>query len=166
MSTVEDKDQVEDTPSSFDLRLLWLLLIPGVLVGAILTRVFLAHPDEAPSAATRSVTVSAPQQVGRCAVPTAQMLSQQPSAVQATVTGIDDTTAILRVTRVLAGPQVGRISVALPAASAAHVDTGLPRFVEGESYLLAIARDGSLVGCGMSGQATGDLEKLYTSAFG
>jgi len=157
---------VEDNQSMFDLRLLWLLLVPGALVGAILVRVFLANPDEAPSAATRSVTVTAPQQVGRCAVPTPQMLSQQPSAVQATVTGTDDSTAILRVTRVLAGAQVGTISVQLPAAGSAPTDIGMPRFVTGQSYLLAIGRDGSLVGCGMSGQVNGSLEKLYSSAFG
>jgi hypothetical protein len=156
---------VEDNQSSFDLRLLWLLVIPGILIGAILTRVFLAHPDQAPSAATRTVSVSAPQHLGRCAIPTAQMLSQQSSAVQATVTGIDDTTAILRVTRVLAGPQVGTISVELPPAGGAP-DTGMPHFVTGQSYLLAVAADGSLAGCGMSGPATGDLETLYTSAFG
>lgn len=158
MSSVEENQ-------SFDLRLLWLLLIPAVLVGAILTRVFFLHvDDEAPSAATSNLTVTVPAVVGRCAVPTAEQLAQQSTAVEATATAVNAQTAELRVTRVLAGNQIGQITVELPTQGATEV--GVPTFAVGEDYLLAVSQDGALAGCGLSGKATGDLQSLYTKAFG
>jgi hypothetical protein len=109
------------------------------------------------------VTVSA--QVGRCAVPTAQQLAQVPTALEATATSVDATTAVLRTTRVLAGGQVGQLKVSLPSTPP-PTDAGVPRFTVGDSYLLAISSDGTLAGCGLSGQADNSLESLYTSAFG
>lgn len=150
---------------SFDLRLLWLLLIPGVLVAAVLTRAFIAHPDDdSHSAATRNLSVSVPAQVGRCAVPTADQLTQQSYAVEAKATAATASTARLRVTRVLAGSQVGEITVKLPAAGT--TDAMVPTFTAGGSYLLAVSSDGTLAGCGLSGKDTGDLRDLYTKAFG
>ncbi|WGL53133.1 hypothetical protein P5P86_04750 [Nocardioides sp. BP30] len=158
MSAVEDNE-------SFDLRLLWLLLIPGILVGAVLTRVFFVHVDDgATSAATSNLTVTVPAQVGRCAVPSADQLSQQSTAVEADVTAVNATTAQLRVSRVLAGAQVGEITVQLPAAGTTELN--VPTFVVGDTYLLAVSADGSLAGCGLSGKSTGDLQSLYTKAFG
>ena len=159
MSTVEDDNE------SFDLRLLWLLLIPGVLVGAVLTRVFFLHvDDDTHSDATRTMSVTVPAQVGRCAVPTAEQLAQQSTAVEASVVSVDATTAQLRVTRVLSGPQVGQIDVQLPAQGVTEV--GVPTFTAGGNYLLAVSADGTLAGCGLSGKAGGSLESLYTKAFG
>lgn len=158
MSAVEENQ-------NFDLRLLWLLVIPGILVGAILTRVFFVHvDDETPSAATSNMTVTVPLQVGRCAVPTAEQLSQQSTAVEASVTSVNSSTAQLRVSRVLSGPQVGEITVQLPAPGVTELS--VPTFTVGDSYLLAVSADGSLAGCGLSGKSTGDLQSLYTKAFG
>jgi hypothetical protein len=159
VSTVDDNDQM-------DPRLFWLLLIPAVLIAAILIRVFVLHVHDgnARSLSTRTVEVTVPAQVGRCAVPTADQLSQQSSAVQAEVTSADATTVQLRVTRVLAGPQYGVVTITLPAAGT--TDTGLPTFTTGDSYLLAISSDDTLAGCGLSGKADGKLEDLYTQAFG
>lgn len=153
---------------SFDLRLLWLLVIPGILVAAILTRVFFLHVHDgnARSLSTSTLSVTVPAQVGRCAVPTAEQLAQHPTAVQANVTAVSGSLAQLRVTRVLAGQQLGRVDVHLPASGGAASDAGIPTFTLGDTYLLAISSDGSLAGCGMSGKATGDLESLYTKAFG
>lgn len=158
MSAVEDNE-------SFDLRLLWLLVIPGILVAAILVRAFLAHPeDDTHSAATSSLTVTVPPQVGRCAVPTAEQLAQQSTAVEAQATSVDASTATLRVTRVLSGSQVGQITVQLPASGT--TEALAPRFTVGDTYLLAVSADGALAGCGLSGKNTGELRDLYTKAFG
>ena len=67
---------------------------------------------------------------------------------------------------VLAGPQVGRITVQLPVSQLATADTSLPAFVQGHSYLLAIAADDQLAGCGLSGASDTGLEDLYAKAFG
>jgi hypothetical protein len=153
---------------SFDLRLLWLLLIPGILVGGLILRIFVFHIHDrssSVSSSTSTMTVTVPTQVGRCAVPTAQQLAQEPTAIEATATSVDATTAVLRTTRVLAGGQVGRLQVRLPSTPP-PTDAGVPRFTVGQSYLLAISSDGTLAGCGLSGQASGSLENLYTSAFG
>jgi len=152
---------------SFDLRLLWLLLIPGILVCAVLARVFVFHVGDdssSQSSATSTMTVTVPAQIGRCAVPTADQLSQQSTAVEAEATSVDASTAQLRVTRVLSGPQVGMIDVQLPAKGV--TDTMLPAFTVGGSYLLAVSADGSLAGCGLSGKDGGSLQSLYTKAFG
>lgn len=161
MSAVEENQ-------SFDLRLLWLLLIPGILVGGLILRIFVFHIHDrtsSVSSSTSTMAVSVPAQVGRCAVPTAQQLAQQPTALEATATSVDATTAVLRTTRVLAGHQVGQLRVTLPSTPL-PADAGVPRFAVGGNYLLAISSDGTLAGCGLSGQVNGDLEKLYTSAFG
>ena len=155
-----------DQGDQFDLRLLWLLLIPGILVGAILVHVIAGHGDLKSSAATSNITVSVPAQVGRCAVPTAEQLSQFPTAVRAAVVAVSDQAVDLRVQNVLAGPQVGRITVQLPTAALSTADTSLPAFVQGHSYLLAIAADDQLAGCGLSGASDTDLEDLYAKAFG
>lgn len=158
MSAVEENE-------TFDLRLLWLLIIPGILVAAVLTRAFLAHPgDDSHSAATSNMTVTVPPQIGRCAVPTAEQLSQQSTAVAAQAVSVDATTARLRVTRVLSGNQVGEITVQLPASGT--TEAGAPAFTVGDDYLLAVSAGGSLAGCGMSGKDTSDLRDLYTKAFG
>ncbi|MCA1981423.1 MAG: hypothetical protein ACXVDH_05560 [Nocardioides sp.] len=159
MSTVEDNDQM-------DLRLLWLLLIPGILIGAIVVHVIAGHDDLKPSAATSNLSVSVPTQVGRCAVPSAEQLSQFPTAVRAEVTAVGDQAVDLRVQNVLAGPQIGLITVRLPASQLATADTSLPAFVQGHSYLLAIAADNQLAGCGLSGASDTELEELYAKAFG
>lgn len=161
MSAVEENQ-------SFDLRLLWLLLIPGILVGGLILRIFVFHIHDrssSVSASTSTMAVTVSPQVGRCAVPTAQQLAQVPTALEATATSVDATTAVLRTTRVLAGGQVGQLRVTLPSAPP-PTDAGVPRFTVGDSYLLAISANGILAGCGLSGQVNGDLESLYTSAFG
>lgn len=149
-----------------DLRLLWLLLIPGILIGAVLVHVIVGHKDINPSAATSNLTVTVPAQVGRCAVPTAEQLSQQSTAVRATATDVSADAVDLRVTNVLAGPQVGVITVHLPAGAEATADRSLPSFVQGHSYLLAVSADGQLAGCGLSGASDTSLEDLYAKAFG
>jgi hypothetical protein len=153
---------------SFDLRLLWLLLVPGILIGGLILRIFVFQVHDrssSVSASTSTMAITVPTQVGRCAVPTAQQLAQQPTALEATATSVDATSAVLRTTRVLAGHQVGQLRVTLPSTPL-PMDAGVPRFTVGDSYLLAISSDGTLAGCGLSGQANASLEKLYTSAFG
>ena len=162
----DDHDDPSAPGDQFDLRLLWLLLIPGVLVGAIIVHIIAGHSQLHPSAATSDLTVSAPQQVGRCAVPTAQQLSQLATAVRATVTTVGGGSVELRVTNVLAGPQIGVITVRLPASGEATADTSLPAFVQGHSYLLGVTADNKLAGCGMSGPSDTALEDLYHQAFG
>lgn len=149
-----------------DLRMLWLLLIPGILVGAVFVHIITGHKDINRSAATSDLTVTVPAQVGRCAIPTADQLSQQSTAVRATVTDVAPDAVDLRVTQVLAGPQIGVITVHLPAAAQAKADTGLPTFVQDHSYLLAVSGDGQLAGCGLSGASDSSLEDLYSKAFG
>lgn len=149
------------------MRLLWLLLIPAILVCAVLARVFVFHvgdDDSSQSSATSTMTVTVPAQIGRCAVPSAEQLSQQSTAVEAEVTSVDASSAQLRVTRVLSGPQVGVIDVQLPAKGV--TDTMTPTFTVGGNYLLAVSASGELAGCGMSGKESGDLQSLYTKAFG
>lgn len=152
---------------SFDMRLLWLLLIPAILVCAVLARVFVFHvgdDDSSQSSATSTMSVTVPAQIGRCAVPSAEQLSQQSTAVEAEVTSVDASTAQLRVTRVLSGPQVGVLNVQLPAKGV--TDTMAPTFTVGGNYLLAVSASGELAGCGMSGKESSDLQSLYTKAFG
>lgn len=166
VSMVDENDKT-DRPDQLDLRLLWLLVIPGILIGAIFVHVFTSDKDDTnPSSATSDLVVSVPQQVGRCAVPTAEQLAQQATAVRANVIATRADAVELRVTNVLAGPQVGLITVTLPANGQTTADTSLPAFVQGHSYLLAISADGKLAGCGMSGASDTALEDLYSKAFG
>ncbi len=110
---------------------------------------------------TTELTAVAPQ--GRCAVPTADLISQYPQAFQGTVTAVDGNTVTLQTSDVFTGEVGETVQVTSnPAGFAALLKS--VDFQVGQSYLVA-AQDGQLSMCGFSGKATGELRSLYDEAF-
>jgi len=111
---------------------------------------------------TTELTASTP--VGRCAVPTAEMLAQYDQAFQGTVTAVDDGSVTLMATDVFNGEVGETVVVAAPPADMKALTSAVD-FQVGQTYLVS-AYDGSVSTCpGFSGPASGDVQTLYSEAF-
>jgi len=100
----------------------------------------------------------------RCMVPSVARLRQAALAFQATVGKIGQKTVILNVTDWKHADGFGgtdTVRVALPGATTEAPVT----FESGKSYLVAATGDAQVMVCGLSGEATPDLTKLYAAAF-
>ncbi|MEX0426567.1 hypothetical protein AB3X52_02970 [Nocardioides sp. DS6] len=117
--------------------------------------------------ATKPVVLTVVPQRGRCLLPSADRLKASAAlAFQGTVAEIDrgDHTAVLDVTRWLYADGFGgtdTVRVDLPAAGTEST----PTFKVGHTYLVAATGEGQVMGCGFSGEKSGDLSTLYGRAF-
>ena len=101
---------------------------------------------------------------GKCAMPSAEVLSTFDTAFEGTVTSIDGGTATLEVDEWYAGGEASTVTVEAP--SKAHEDLLMAvDFQEGQTYL--VSADGDRVTlCGFTAETTPELEALYAEAFG
>ncbi len=83
-------------------------------------------------------------------------------AFRADVESIDGLTVVLRVTSRFAGDVSDTVTV--PQGAGVGVDGAPPAFTEGGSYLVA-ARDGFVLGCGLTGEDEPALATVYEQAF-
>lgn len=169
MST-DDAPDGPETPAGEpdpDYRLLVLAaVVPAIIIAAILIRILVNRPhDSNAHPATLTVTVPAQAPSTACRTPTSAALAAQANAVEASVTGTSGRTVTLQPTRVFKGDHYARIQVELPATTPPAA-LRLPTFADGTTYLLAVAPDGTLSGCGLTGTESSSLESLYTAAFG
>jgi hypothetical protein len=150
-----------------DYRLLALAaIVPAVIIVAILVRIVVNRPhDSNAHPATLTVTVPAQTPSSGCGPADASTLAAQGNALEATVTGISGRTVTLQPERVFKGEHYSRVQVELPTGTPPAA-LRLPRFSDGTTYLLAVAPDGTLSGCGLTGTESSALERVYTSAFG
>lgn len=111
------------------------------------------------------VTLAAPSAAGgRCMVPNAEVLRGQEVAFLGTVEEVDDETVVLSVDEQYAGAEADEVRVESPAEQM-QLLVGAVDFRDGEQYLVS-ATGGQVTVCGFSGPATGELERLYSEAFG
>ncbi|ANH36977.1 hypothetical protein I601_0525 [Nocardioides dokdonensis FR1436] len=115
--------------------------------------------DDQPSV-TRLETA---EETGRCMLPTAEALAEQPLALEGTVVGVEDGVAVLDPEEFFAGRATDRVEVVAPTESDRAL-LGSVELEEGSRYLVAAA-DGRVVGCGLSGPAEPELAELYAEAF-
>jgi hypothetical protein len=101
---------------------------------------------------------------GRCAAPGVIFIEQGDQAFEGTVTAIDGTTVTLLATQVFAGEVGETVQVAAPDPGQFGGLIQAVDFQVGQTYLVS-ATDGSMLVCGNSGKATGELRSLYTEAF-
>ena len=124
--------------------------------------------DDGPtSTQTGDTTVlSAPAGVGsgRCAVPSAEVLSRQTLAFDAIVTEISDGLVTLEPTAFYAGEQTAVVQVQAPERVLSQLIQAV-EFELDERYLVSSV-GGEVSVCGYSAPWTPDLEKLYVAAFG
>jgi hypothetical protein len=101
---------------------------------------------------------------GRCASPSAAMLAGNPVAFDGTVESISDGLVTLRATRWYAGTPTDRVQVEAPSADLQKLLIAV-HFEDGGRYLVTANQDDQLMVCGLSGQYTPHLARLYEKAF-
>lgn len=123
-----------------------------------------------PSASTSESTSSEPlaltadgSTAGKCAMPSAEVLSTFDTAFEGTVTSVEDGTATLEVDQWYAGGEASTVTVEAPSRSLADLLMAVD-FQEGRTYL--VSADGDRVTlCGFTAEADPELEALYAEAF-
>ena len=129
-----------------------------------------ATDDTSPSESTRESTSSEPlaltadgSTAGKCAMPSAEVLSTFDTAFEGTVTSVEDGTATLEVDQWYAGGEASTVTVEAPSRSLDDLLMAVD-LQEGQTYL--VSADGDRVTlCGFTAETTPELEAMYAEAF-
>jgi hypothetical protein len=130
-----------------------------------------ASPDEGTSESTSSESASGEplaltadgSTAGKCAMPSAEVLSGFDTAFEGTVTSVEDGTATLEVDQWYAGGEASTVTVEAPGGSLDDLLMAVD-FQEGQTYL--VSADGDRVTlCGFTAETSPELEAMYTEAF-
>lgn len=106
-----------------------------------------------------------PTVIQSCVMLTAEALRPVPMALAATVINLGAKTVTLDVERWYKGGDADQVTIALPPGDISPALIPGVDFAEGEKFLIT-AFDNVVNGCGFSGPATAELQKIYTEAFG
>ena len=100
---------------------------------------------------------------GKCAMPSAEVLSMFDTAFEGTVTSVDGGAATLEVDPWYAGGDASTVTVEAPSKALEDLLMAVD-FQEGQTYL--VSADGDRVTlCGFTAETTPELEALYVEAF-
>lgn len=100
---------------------------------------------------------------GKCAMPSAEVLSTFDTAFEGTVTSVEDGTATLEVEQWYAGGEASTVTVEAPGGSLDDLLMAVD-FQEGQTYL--VSADGDRVTlCGFTAEVDPELEAMYAEAF-
>jgi len=154
--------------------LTWLVAAAAILVIAgvgVFATMWQDGPDNPPTAAPSSsqgtsvLELSArPPVSAKCMVPTAEILANQQTAFDGTVSSITDGVVTLDVTHWYRGGQADQVTVTPPPAEMQTLVLAVD-FQVGGRYLVS-ANDGFVTVCGFTGAYTDDLAAMYAEAFG
>jgi hypothetical protein len=160
-----------DTPARRRTPLTWLVAAAALLVIAGVGVFAVVGGDDEPQVPTAQdpaptvVELSArPPVVGKCAVPTAELLANQETAFDGTVSTIADGTVTLDVIEWYRGGPADQVTVDVPPADMQAL-VQAANFQTGQRYLVS-ANDGFVTVCGFTAAYSDDLAALYTEAFG
>lgn len=155
-------------------RTRWLTLAAAaalVLIGVTVSFSSISGDNSTPVADAPTDVAPAPTLLlvpavttSRCAVPSAELLTQQQVAFEGVVTSLADGTATLDTTTVFTGEVADQVEVTAPSARLGALLSAV-QFEQGRSYLVS-ATDGQVALCGYSAAATPDLRALYQQSFG
>jgi hypothetical protein len=122
--------------------------------------------SESPSATGSSETlalVADGSTAGKCAMPSAEVLSTFDTAFEGTVTSVEDGTATLEVDQWYAGGDASTVTVEAPSRSLDDLLMAVD-FQEGQTYL--VSADGDRVTlCGFTAETDPELAAMYADAF-
>ena len=155
------------------------LLLPAAVTALVLTLAGCASADDdaAPTEPTASETPSETDPAsdgtlaltaddsaaGKCAMPSAEVLSTFDTAFEGTVTSVEGGTATLEVDQWYAGGDASTVTVEAPSKALEDLLLAVD-FQEGQTYL--VSADGDRVTlCGFTAETTPELEALYAEAF-
>ncbi|SEC43347.1 hypothetical protein SAMN04489844_2287 [Nocardioides exalbidus] len=100
---------------------------------------------------------------GKCAVPSAEMLSGFDTAFEGTVTSVEDGTATLQVDQWYAGAEATTVTVEAPSQDMQDLLMAVD-FQQGKTYLVSATGDRVTL-CGFTAEKSPELESLYAEAF-
>ena len=159
-----------DTPTRHRTPLTWLVAAAAVLVIAGAGAFAVLGGDDEPQVPTAkdpaptAVELSArPPVAAKCAVPTAELLGNQETAFDGTVSAITDGTVTLDVTSWYRGGPADQVTVDAPPADMQALVQAAD-FQTGQRYLVS-ANDGFVTVCGFTAAYSDDLAALYAEAF-
>lgn len=121
-------------------------------------------PSATPSASDSTLALTADDSAaGKCAMPSAEVLSTFDTAFEGTVTSVEGGTATLEVDQWYAGGDASTVTVEAPSKALEDLLLAVD-FQEGQTYL--VSADGDRVTlCGFTAETTPELEALYAEAF-
>lgn len=123
-----------------------------------------ASETPTPSASSETLALTADgSTAGKCAMPSAEVLSTFDTAFEGTVTSVEDGTATFEVEQWYAGGEASTVTVEAPSQTLEDLLMAVD-FQEGRTYL--VSADGDRVTlCGFTAETTPELEALYAEAF-
>jgi hypothetical protein len=106
-----------------------------------------------------------PTMIGMCMRLDAEALRPVPVALAGTVTSLSDKTVTLHVDRWYKGGDADEVTIALPPGDVSPALVPGVDFAQGKRFLVT-ATEGTVNGCGFSGPAEPELQKVFDEAFG
>ncbi|MCZ7533768.1 MAG: hypothetical protein M5U23_10215 [Acidimicrobiia bacterium] len=142
----------------------WFAAAAAVAAAIVAVSVIAVGPKgEQPVASTPlALTAGESNTLASCIMMTPEIIAESEVAFAGIVTAIDGETVTLEVTKWYAGGDNATVIVTAPAGFEALI--GNVPFAEGGNFLVS-ATDGVVNYCGMSGEATAELQALYDAAF-
>jgi hypothetical protein len=122
-------------------------------------------PQAAQPTVTKLVSPGDEAFTGRCMVPNAEVLSDQPVAFDGTVESVSGGLVTLEATHWYAGGPTDLVTVEAPTAQIRELLAAV-KFEDGGRYLVAANESGEVLVCGFSAPYSRSLASLYDEAYG
>lgn len=136
----------------------------GLAAVAVVAVAVVTGGDDDPAAPPMALTLeSVDPTMSMCLPVDVATIAAAPVAFSGTVTSVADGVVTLEVDRWYAGGDSSAATIAVPEGFSPALD-GV-EFIAGTRYFVT-ALDGQVLGCGLSGPASPELEQLFAEAFG
>jgi hypothetical protein len=134
-------------------------MVAAVAVGVIAVG---SNNQEPAASVPLELTAGESDALASCIMMTPEIIAESEVAFAGTATAVEGETVTLEVTKWYTGGDAATVIVTAPAGFEALI--GSVPFAEGGNFLVS-ATDGIVNYCGMSGEATAELQALYDAAF-
>lgn len=159
---------ITEAPSPASPRRRWPLLSGiAAAAAAVLIAVLVVSGGSSPTPAktTLSLQLAPSNVISSCIMFSTDILKDMSPAFEGTVVTVDEAHVVLDVDHWYAGGTQDQVSLAVAqGATSAGLEGGV-EFVVGKQYLITAA-EGTVNGCGYSGESTPDLKASFDQAFG
>jgi hypothetical protein len=165
LENIMSTQTIEQKPKPSRSRTPWYAAAAAVAVAVVAIGVIAIGPNDQQPAASgppMELTASVSDAMASCIMMSPEIIAGSEVAFAGTATTIEGETVTLEVTKWYAGGDNATVIVTAPAGFEALI--GSVPFAEGGNFLVS-ATDGVVNYCGMSGEATAELQALYDAAF-
>lgn len=160
-------EKIMDQPVNNNNRSMQMLIAAAAVVALVVGGFAVFGGDSDPGVVAASeplqLDLGESDAMASCIALSADILADVPVAFAGTATSVDGEKVTLDVDEWYVGGDAATVELSAPAGLVALI--GGIDFQEGKQYLIS-AYDGTVSYCGMSGEATPELQALYDEAFG